>query len=54
MIEEHSKGFRCKPYVSKETEALWGRYKMKKQLSTSVFERFEQYELDRKAHLENK
>jgi hypothetical protein len=54
MIEEHSKGFRCKPYVSKETEAHWNRYKLKKQLSTSVFERFQQYEIDRKTHLEDK
>lgn len=39
-IEEHSKDYRCKPHVSRETETLWGRYKLKKQLSTSVFKRF--------------
>lgn len=37
VIEDHSKDFRCKPYVGKESDVLWNRYKMKKQLSSSVF-----------------
>ena len=40
VIEDHSKDFRCKPYVGRGSDMLWGRYKMKKQLSSSVFERF--------------
>jgi hypothetical protein len=38
--------------VGKESEELWNRYRLRKQLSSSVFDRFEQYEMERKTHLE--
>lgn len=52
VIEDHSKEFRCKPYLRKENDELWNRCKLRKQLSSSVFERFDQYEMRRKSKLE--
>lgn len=37
VIDQHSKDYRCKPYVGKGSDQLWNRYKLKKQLSSSVF-----------------
>ena len=53
-MEQYAREFKRKPYVGKESEALWHRHRLKKQLSTSVFERFEQYEMKRLEKLENR
>ena len=53
-IQNHSKEFRCKPYINKESSNMWNRYKLKKDLSNSVFQRFQQYEIDRRATLQVK
>ena len=36
-IEDHSKEYRRKPYVGKESLNMWNRYRLKKDLSNSVF-----------------
>ena len=37
-----------KPYMNKQSQKIWQKMKMEKQLSENVFERFEKYNYDRK------
>ena len=42
-MEEKEKSTRGRLKVGKSSEHVWNNHKLKKQLSSSVFERFEQY-----------
>ena len=47
-FEEKSQGDIEKPALSTRNDFWWEKKKLKKNLSTNVFERFEQYDIEKK------
>jgi hypothetical protein len=51
-MQVYAKDFPGKPCLRKESQDVWKRHCLNKHLSSSVFQRFEQYEMERKSKLE--